>query len=1118
MEESLAILIDQIPLGIITYSLNGDVEYINQNFQKYGILYQYNVPHQKINVFQTDIFPSFSLINELKNIIKGQPFEKEISRVETKSGGFISLIVKGSPIYDGENISGGILLVEDLKVLSDVNEELKIKSKVSEDFIERGDEFLIVTDLSGHIKYSAGKDNPKLKLSRKEITGKNIGEVFNSSSKQIILETFSSVIKYRKSQIIEFELKHENEFTRVSCKIDPVISEKGDLQFLYLLFKEIKEEEKNIYEEAEEFKESEQFKKLEAEKQIVLLINKQDGEINFRNEHFEKLILPTKDETTGKIILDFFPSISLTQFKEILKKLESENTHELVTTINDKENKSIKLKLTFIKSETDKPFVILTCTELYEEEVHEKRIKAKPSEIETINEPFCKIDYNGSILFANQALKSKLNFPDIELYTKNFFKLIVPLTEIDLRNEFLSLTTGELKSFPVKIKNFSGVEEEFNLTFKIETFENGNPSTFYCYLGEVFDIEVERTESVYTSLFKAAQDGLAVSENDKIIIANNSFAKIFGYKIAEDMENKNVLELVSKADMNKVRDYLIRVKNGIKAQERIEFLARKKDDSTFYAEISVAGFKDQDKSLLIILATDATERKRTQRVLRESEQRYRDITENIDDFLYIFERVGNNLRPVFYTSAVQKVTGYTQDEFLSDTRLLLKIIHPDDFHGIKDKIGLLWKSLDQVTSDLELRIINKDGNVVWVRNKVNLVRDANGKIQKVYGLVSDITLNKRAEEELKQSAENLKKLNEAKDRFLSIISHDLRTPFSSILGFTDLLLDDDTISETERKQYISYIQDSSKAMLALVNSLLDWTRLQTGRIKFEPERINARELVDRSISTVSGNSLKKGIKIENLVDSTHHLFVDKSLALQVFNNLLSNAVKFTKRGDSVTISAKASPILRFLQFSVNDTGKGIKPENLGKLFNIDTKFTSEGTAGEKGSGLGLSLVKEIILKHGGTIEAKSEFEKGSEFIFDLPVASAKILIVDHNKRDRLLYSKILMNIAPEYAVSIVSNGREALERINISPPALIITEHEMPVMNGYNLVRELLKRGLKAVIPVIVLTNKIERVSKQYYNELGIENIFTKPVNLRSFKEAIEKSIRKSMMNNNHST
>ncbi len=514
---------------------------------------------------------------------------------------------------------------------------------------------------------------------------------------------------------------------------------------------------------------------------------------------------------------------------------------------------------------------------------------------------------------------------------------------------------------------------------------------------------------------------------------------------------------------------------------------------------------------------DATERKRTQQVIRESEEKYRNITENIDDFLYTFERAGKYFRPLFFTTAVQKVTGYTQDEFLSDSRFLLKVIHPDDFQDVKKKLKNLWVSTSGATSELELRIINKEGNVVWVRNKLNIVRDSEKRIQKIYGLVSDITFNKRAEEELKESAENLKKLNEAKDRFLSIISHDLRTPFSSILGFTDLLIDDDTLSDFEKKQYISYIQDSSKSMLALVNSLLDWTRLQTGRIKFEPEKINAEELINSSINTVSGNAMKKGIKIQNLVDSSHYLFVDKNLALQVFNNLLSNAVKFTKRGDSITISAKPSSALRFMQFSVKDTGRGIKPENVSKLFNIETKFTSEGTAGEKGSGMGLSLVKEIILKHGGTIDVKSEYEKGTEFIFSLPVASAKILLVEPNKRDRILYSKILMNIASDYAVSIVSNGSEALERIISSPPALVITEHQMPVMSGYNLVQELIKSGLKSATPVIVLTSKIERSAVQQYTELGIEHVFTKPVNLRSFKEAIEKSIRKSISSNNHS-
>ncbi|HEY6626092.1 MAG TPA: PAS domain S-box protein, partial [Ignavibacteriaceae bacterium] len=743
-------------------------------------------------------------------------------------------------------------------------------------------------------------------------------------------------------------------------------------------------------------------------------------------------------------------------------------------------------------------------------------IASRKGSEETI-EPIIKIDSSGSILLANQSLKLLLNFPDIELYSKKFFELIKADEHINIKEEIKFLETGIKKSFPIKIKNYAADEIQTNLILQVEQVVGGLPHIINCALSTSYKIERKiLPESVHKSLFTASQDGIAVEVDGKLLLANDSFAKIFQYEDALEIQSKNILELVSEDDVARVKEYLISKKSGLKTQERIEFLAKKKDGSTFYSEFSAAVFEQEDKTFLVVLAMDVTERKRTQKVLRESEQKYRSITENIDDFLYTFERSGDFFKPLFFTTAVQKVTGYTQDEFLSDSRFLLKVIHPDDFPGVKKKLKVLWEGSTDVNSELELRIINKEGNVVWVRNKLNIIRDSENRVQKIYGLVSDITFNKRAEEELKVSAVNLKKLNEAKDRFLSIISHDLRTPFSSILGFTDLLIDDDTLSEFEKKQYISYIQESSKSMLALVNSLLDWTRLQTGRIKFEPEKINAQELINNSISTVSGNAVKKGIKIQNLVEASHYLFVDRSLALQVFNNLLSNAVKFTKRGDSITISAKPSSALRFMQFSIKDTGRGIKPDNLAKLFNIETKFSSEGTAGEKGSGLGLSLVKEIILKHGGKIDVKSEFEKGSEFIFSLPVASAKILLVEPNKRDRILYSKILMNIASDYAVSIVSNGHEALERIISSPPALVITEHQMPVMDGYNLVRELIKSDLKSVTPVIVLTSKIERSAVQQYVELGIEHVFTKPVNLRSFKEAIEKSIRKSISNNNH--
>ena len=235
------------------------------------------------------------------------------------------------------------------------------------------------------------------------------------------------------------------------------------------------------------------------------------------------------------------------------------------------------------------------------------------------------------------------------------------------------------------------------------------------------------------------------------------------------------------------------------------------------------------------------------------------------------------------------------------------------------------------------------------------------------------------------------------------------------------------------------------------------------------------------------------------------------MLLQVFNNLLSNAIKFTPKYGSIIISVAQSPRMRFLEFSMKDTGMGIKPENLQKLFRIDTKFSSEGTEGEKGTGLGLSLVSEIIEKHGGNIYVESEFGKGSTFKFTLPVASANILLVDDSKTDRLLYSKILKNITSDYEIEIASDGKEALEKILASPPALVITDHLMPQMNGYQLVTELKKAYLKVKPPVIILSGDIDRNSIDEYRELGIEYVFHKPVDLTSFKNAVEKSLRKGL-------
>ena len=213
----------------------------------------------------------------------------------------------------------------------------------------------------------------------------------------------------------------------------------------------------------------------------------------------------------------------------------------------------------------------------------------------------------------------------------------------------------------------------------------------------------------------------------------------------------------------------------------------------------------------------------------------------------------------------------------------------------------------------------------------------------------------------------------------------------------------------------------------------------------------------------------------------------------------------------MTVSVTDTSTSRFLEFSLKDDGIGIKEENLDKLFNVDTKYTSEGTAGEKGSGLGLSLVKEIIEKHGGKIRVESQYGHGSNFKFTLPIASANILLVDDSKTDKLLYSKIIRHVAPDYNIDVASNGKEAMEYILKSPPALVITDHLMPEMNGFELVMELKNSEVKGKPPVIVLASELDRSIIFDYNELGVEYVFQKPVTLSDFKKAVEKSLRQGM-------
>ncbi|KAB2850250.1 MAG: PAS domain S-box protein, partial [Ignavibacterium sp.] len=797
-------------------------------------------------------------------------------------------------------------------------------------------------------------------------------------------------------------------------------------------------------------------------------------------------------------------------------KLNEKGLHKIVISYfnRNREKKTYETYFTYYDDFTKK--ILVKCIDISDKVTFEEGLKQALKSFRDIitKSPLMitNVDQDGMIIFTNPAFQQYLGYADEELISKSFYDLIDRNYLENNIFDFRGFLGEEPRQVELPLINRSGKIVLLNGIFHPGKENENHIRSFICFFTDISEnVNQINGPNLFTSIVNNASDGIALSIEGRLILANDAFANIFGYEKNTEVLNKELIEFSSNDDIIKVAEYFRMFERKKDVPTRFDFLGKKKDGSNIHTEFSVRSFQSNELSYIVIIARDITERIRTQKAIRESEEKYRNITENIDDFLFTYERIGLSLRPIFCTSSIQKVTGYTQADFLTDSKLILKSIHPDDFPIIKPKLANLLKSRIQLSGEFEFRIINRKGNIVWVRAKVNLVRSGTGRILKMFGLVSDVTFRKRAEEELKKSTQNLIKLNETKDRFISIISHDLRTPFSSILGFTDLLANDDELSDDERKQYIKYIQESSRSMLALVNSLLDWTRLQTGRIKFEPQKLDISKIISDSVNALSGMAIQKGIDVTSLITDPIYLFVDKSLINQVFNNLISNAIKFTKKGGSVKIFYETIANSRFLKFIVKDTGIGIKEEDIPKLFNVDSKFTSEGTEGEKGSGLGLTLVKEIIDKHDGNISVKSQYGVGTEFIFTLPIASSNILIVDDNKTDRLLYSKILKNITPEYNVEVASDGKEALQKIISSPPALVITDHAMPVMNGYEFVIELKKANIKGKPPVIVLSSDIDRSTVNDYTELGIEYVFHKPVNITSFKLAIEKSLQKGL-------
>jgi PAS domain S-box-containing protein len=482
-------------------------------------------------------------------------------------------------------------------------------------------------------------------------------------------------------------------------------------------------------------------------------------------------------------------------------------------------------------------------------------------------------------------------------------------------------------------------------------------------------IALQESDAIYKSFINSNSDMIFLKDDQfKHLVANISLAKFYG-KTPEEIIGKTDFDLLPKdsALQCQLSDLRVLQSNSIIVTEETS-----KDHIYETTKFPVALF--DNKIGIGGIIKDITEPKRMIEELRQSEDRYRDLVENSYDLLCTHDLNGNFLS---INNAAVNITGYSKEEAL---KMNMRDILLPEYLKIFDAYLIRIKEKGHAKGIIEIK--TKSGEKrIWEFN--NTLRTSGVAKPIVRGMVKDVTELKSAENVLKKLNSELTISNAEKDKFFSILAHDLRSPFLGFLGLTqDIVKNAGDISAQDLAQIGRTMFQSADNLYKLLQNLLEWAQLQSGHINLELKNISLTDLINANVETMKDRYEQKGISIFNLVTKPVHAFADKKMINSVLLNLLSNAVKFTKRNGTITINSFPSEN-EMIGISIQDTGVGISQKIIEILFHVGEKTGRKGTDGELSTGLGLLLCKEFIDKNGGKIWVESKEGVGSTFFFTL---------------------------------------------------------------------------------------------------------------------------------------
>ena len=481
---------------------------------------------------------------------------------------------------------------------------------------------------------------------------------------------------------------------------------------------------------------------------------------------------------------------------------------------------------------------------------------------------------------------------------------------------------------------------------------------------------LKESNAYYRQLFNLLPYGGELLNTKGIIIdCSTNTAKMLGYD-RNEIIGKHITEFVDE-ETKKIfkQNFPLLLKGKMLSKEATLVCKNRHKITVLRSAQPILNLKNNVTSILVI-NTDLTERKKTEQNLKESEEKLQSIMRSMDDIVFMLDK---DNRFVSVNSSNNDL--YVKPEmFLGKKHFEVVPKHIDDLFNKAMKNVKKGKTEEY---EYSLEIFDE---IRWYALKLSPILN-NGKFDGTVSVIRDITDRKKGEQALKES-------NKTKDKFFNIIAHDLKSPFNAILGFSNILLEKHkNYDDKKREKMIKLVNESANSAFKLLENLLTWSRAQTGKISYMPEKLQLKILVTETIQELQASVNQKKIHITETISEKEIIFADKSMISTILRNLISNAIKFTNKNGSITISSEKQENSSFVEISVADTGVGIPKEIQSKLFDIGENTSAKGTENETGTGLGLILCKEFVERHGGKIWLESEEGKGSTFFFSIQKSS-----------------------------------------------------------------------------------------------------------------------------------